>query len=429
MNIRILTNRQGIVCIAVLIAAVLSPCASMAESKIPEVITLGDAIVLVLERSPRLGAARYESQAAAAQIRQARLGTPYTVNVDLENFAGSGLFSGVDGIEATLSIARILELGDKPALRGGLAQQKANQLQSVQDAQRLDLLAETARRFIHVVTDQERLPIAIETVVLAQRTLEAVEQRVAAGRTPLAEQRRAGITVSRSQLALEHAKHELESSRVKLATMWGDTRADYNSVKANLYDFQPVEEFQSLELLLVNNPDLVRFATEQRIEEARISLLTARQRPDLQLSGGVRYLGISDDFALVASASIPLGSGKRATNLIEASQFSSLTRPLEYEHRKLELLSTLFETYQELQHDVTVVNTFSAQIIPEAEQVLRDYEKGFSAGKYSLLELTEAQRMLLNARLEVVMAASGYHQKQIEIERLTGAALNTGTTP
>jgi cobalt-zinc-cadmium efflux system outer membrane protein len=429
MKVWNLNGQSGIVRIALLGMVLCSPWADAAEQETTETITLEDAIVQVLERSPQLGAAQYEARAAAARIRQARLATPYTVNIELENIAGSGVFSGLDGMETTLSIARVLELGEKPALRGELAQQESNLLRTKQDAQRLDLLAETARRFVHVVTDQERLKIANEAVALARRTEKAVEQRVRAGKSPVAERRRAGIALARAQLDQEHAKHELEASRLKLSTMWGETRPGFSTSQANLYALKQVNDFNQLASLLERNPDLVRLATEQRVFEARTTLAQARQRPDLELAGGVRYLGVTDDVALVLSASIPLGSSKRATNLIEESQQSSFAKPLAYEQRRLDLYSTLFEIFQELLHAFTAVEVFGEQIIPDAELALLDYEKGFSAGRYSLLELTEAQRVLLNARLESVMAASDYHRNQIEIERLTGAAMHTGATP
>ncbi len=55
--------------------------------------------------------------------------------------------------------------------------------------------------------------------------------------------------------------------------------------------------------------------------------------------------------------------------------------------------------------------------------MLRAYEKGYRAGRYSLLELIQAQETLLNARQEAIMAAASYHRYRIEIERLTGTGL------
>ena len=68
------------------------------------------------------------------------------------------------------------------------------------------------------------------------------------------------------------------------------------------------------------------------------------------------------------------------------------------------------------------------QIVPEAELALRDYEKGYRSGRYSLLELSDAQKTLLDARLESVMTAADFHNYRIEIERLTGQAMANGVS-
>jgi cobalt-zinc-cadmium efflux system outer membrane protein len=69
------------------------------------------------------------------------------------------------------------------------------------------------------------------------------------------------------------------------------------------------------------------------------------------------------------------------------------------------------------------------RIIPEAERALRDFEKGYALGRYSFLELLNAQRTLLGARLEAVQLAADYHRYQTQIDRLTGGGLMTGGTP
>ena len=91
--------------------------------------------------------------------------------------------------------------------------------------------------------------------------------------------------------------------------------------------------------------------------------------------------------------------------------------------------ASLYEIYQELSHALTASQTLHEQIVPEAELSLRGYEKGYRAGRYSLLELSDAQELLLDARLEAVVTASDFHNYRIEIERLTGQALSTGVSP
>ncbi|MGD8583155.1 MAG: TolC family protein, partial [Gammaproteobacteria bacterium] len=75
-------------------------------------LTLDQAIVYVLERNPSLRAADYEARAAAARIRTARLTPAFQTSIEFENFAGNGIYDGIDAMESTLSLSKVLELGD-----------------------------------------------------------------------------------------------------------------------------------------------------------------------------------------------------------------------------------------------------------------------------------------------------------------------------
>jgi cobalt-zinc-cadmium efflux system outer membrane protein len=405
------------------------PAAHAMEAPASGSITLDQVIVNVLERNPQLGVNDYEARAAAARIRQVQQGVPLEMKLDLQNFAGNGAYGGADRLETTLSLAKVLELGGKASSRGDLARQQANLLRNEQDSKRLDLLARAAEQFMHVVVDQHRLRIVQEQLELVKRTHDIVAQRVKAGRSHIAEQRRVAISLTRAEIELEHAEHELASSRLKLATTWGETKPQFGSAKAELFVLPTVQPFDQLETLLANNPDLIRFATEERVAQARLRLAQARRTPNLELSGGIRYFNEQKDGALVLSASIPFGSDSRARPHMEEMQYLAQREPLRYEQQRLALHSSLYAIYQELLHAQTAFEALSQRMIPEAERAVDDYEQGYKSGRFSLLELNETQRTLLDARLESVMAAANYHRFRIEIERLTGAALRSGVNP
>jgi len=405
-----------------------------AYSKTVNKLTLDQAIINVLESSPMLKAADYEAKAAAARIRTAKQSPRYRGSIELENFAGSGLHSGTDLLETTLSLSKVLELGDKAKLRGDLSYNKALLLRNEQDSKRLDLLAETTKRFIEVVTDQQRLVNANDSIDIAIRTKQVVEKRVKAGKSATAELRRAKIALARSELKLEHAKHKLNSTRLKLTTLWGEmprgeSQISFTTAAANLFEIEPVTPFESLLTLLERNPDLVRFATEKRLAQSRTLLARSSGQSDMEITGGLRHFSFTDDTALVLSLNIPFGSSSRATSNIEESEMMALRDPLVYEQQYLSLYSTLFELHQEIKHAIDAVSALRKTIIPQAEQALQDYEKGYAVGRYSFLELTEAQQLLLDLKLELVIAASDYHRYHIEIDRLTGAGLSTGVAP
>ena len=67
-----------------------------------------------------------------------------------------------------------------------------------QRARELDLLSEVARHFIAVVAAQQRQRFAQEATALARRTLDAITERVDAARSPVAEQSRARIALTRA---------------------------------------------------------------------------------------------------------------------------------------------------------------------------------------------------------------------------------------
>jgi cobalt-zinc-cadmium efflux system outer membrane protein len=422
---RIRLRRWALPCCVLL--AVCKPLAAEPANEHP--LTLEHAIARVLERSPMLRAAAYDSRAAAARIRQAAQTTPFRANVELENFGGSGDVSGTGALEATLSLTHVLELGAKPERRAELARQKALLLSNEQDSERLDLLAETVRRFLQVVSDQESLAIARDALELSQRTVEVVERRVAIGKAPAAEGSRAAMRLARAELELAAAERDLQTSRLSLATSWGDTVASFSSARAKLLSLPPVAPFATLQAHLERNPDLVRFATARRVGEARLRLVRARRQPDLELAPGVRYLNDLDEVALVFSASLPLGTRQRAAPSVDEADALLQGERLRWQERHLALYSTLYSLHQELLHSRATVETLRARIIPAAEGALQDYEQGYSVGRYSFLELVDAQRGLLDARREQIRTAADYHRMRVEIDRLTGGLEVTGATP
>ena len=385
-------------------------------------LTLGQAIALVLDNNPQLQAADFDARAAAARVRQQAQPSPYELRVETENFAGSGAVSGVRGLETTLGLGRLLELGDKPRRRGEVAAFEAGLLRHDQDAQRLDLLAETARRFLTRARVQGERELARQRVALAQRTLEAVDRLYRVGKAPQAERSRAQIELARAELMLEETVHLLDTGRRRLAVMWGAFEPDFAQVQADIYRLDAEPDFVALERSIERNPAIVRLATVERLSAARLLLARTRSRPDLDLSAGVRHLNESDDLGLVFALRMPLGSAGRSGAYISEAEALAAREPLLAEDRRLALRATLYGLHQELLHARDRFVAYQHRIIPASEQALDDYSRGYGAGRYSLLELGTAQDALLEGRIEALSAAADHHAVRIEIDRLIGVA-------
>ncbi|MEX2354158.1 MAG: TolC family protein, partial [Gammaproteobacteria bacterium] len=345
------------------------------------------------------------------------------VGLTLENFAGTGDTVAIRGLDATLSLSRTLELGNKASLRGQVAGREQLLVNTRNDIQRLSLLADTAQTFLHVAADQERLHLAEEAIELVRVNQKTVETQIQAGKTPDAERQRLIIDLANHELRLEHRHHELVNARVHLATLWGDKTPDYDRVEADIFSIDALPDLDELDKLLDRNPELVRHTNAEDIARARIRLMQSKRKPDLDVTAGLRYLGGSNDLAFMLSASIPLGSSSRAQPGIDEARAMAQIEPLNLEQRRLELYATLFEIYQEISHAREAVITLKGTIIPAAENMLAEYQTGYQAGRYSLLELIQVRQLLTDARSQLLEMAVNYHSHRIELDRLTGAQL------
>ncbi len=411
---------------ALLLVAVST--AAVAQTRAPDAgaqpITLRGAIAEAIARNPSLLGFAHRLRAQEARIQTAALPPPVELRAELENFAGTGSASGVDLAEATFSLSRVIEMGNKRALRTGAAEAQRDDLDIERQAAQLDVVAEVTRRFVHVASDQEQLALTQRAAQLAQSSLEAVQNRVTAGRAPDAELNRARVALARAHIEQEHAEHELLSSRRKLAAMWGSTEPSFSAVAGDLYQYPALPEFAALVAGVDRNPDFLRFASEARIRDAEVRLAQARSRSDIAVSAGVRRLEATDDQALVVGVSIPLFARARARGAIEEAQALRLLSDSEQAARRVQVNAQLFEIYQEIRHAITEATMLRDTVLPEVEAALKNTELAFERGRYSYLEWTDAQRELIAAQRDRIEASANAHLLFAEIERLTSAPVS-----
>jgi cobalt-zinc-cadmium efflux system outer membrane protein len=397
-----------------------------------ESLTLARAIELASSRSPSVTAFGAETEAATHRNAADALPPNLLLESEFENFAGTGPTSGSKALEATVRITRVFELGDKAALRRGVGAAELERLAADQRTRQLDLAAEVARRFVHVLSDQEMVTTAERATALAKQARDAARQRVTIGASSPAALGRAEIALSRAEIEREHAEHELETSRVKLAVLWGEQAPSFAKVEGQLFELSAQESFDAYQARLESSPDLARFAAQLQTEDARVRLAQAQRKPDVAISAGVRRLEAFDDQALVAGFSVPLGTRRRADYQERAARASRAVIESEREARRLELHATLFDLYQELLHARTEAQSLREKVRPQAEAMLKTTSEGYQAGRFSLLELADAQIQLIELERESIRAAAQFHTLMIDIERVTGepiTVLATRSTP
>jgi len=399
---------------------------SMASERAP--LTLSVAFKRATGAHPTLQAARLEREIAGKQRDAEALPPVTTLNVEVENFAGSGTVSGFDAAETTLFITRKFERGDKAQLRQATGERRVDLAELEEWGTRLKVEANTEQLFFRVLAAQSGEKNASEAVALAEQTLAIVERRVEIGRSSGAETHTAFIRLTRARLLLEQAVLSSAVARNQLALQWGAHTADFDAVAGDLMRMPRIPDMAAILSRLDANPDLVRLANEAELAVAQQRLADAQAKTDVNLLAGIRYLSRPNDAAFVVGVSVPIGQGKRAGPLGGAASARLAQIPLETEQRRRELVGIASRLHAEIERQQLALRAIRDDMLPRANESLDLYRKGYELGGYSLLELTEAQNMALGLHRELIDVAAELHALRIELTRLTGGSQDPGAS-
>ncbi len=402
--------------------------AATAQDQMGPPLSLNDVVKRVLDVNPELHGQRFALAGADARREQAALRPPVELGVDAENVFGTDRLSALDDAELTLQLSTVLELGGKRDLRVDAAQRERDLMLTGFNARRLDLIAEATRRFIWLVAAERTRALLQQSQALAAATREAVRQRVVAGRATALEQQNAEIVLTRVGIEVRGAETEIAQSWHALSAMWGGA-GPMSPTSAELFVLPELAPVTALEALMQDNPSLGRFATERRVEEAKVRLAEAQSHPDVTVAAGIRRLQADRSNALVLSASVPLGAGSRA--VAYAAEARSRLAEVDSREQALrsELKAVLVGAHLEASRRTSELSTLRDAAVPGAEAAVTLAQDGFSAGRYSLLELLSAQQQLIDLQRQSIAAAVGYHMAVIEIERLTAQSATQTPAP
>lgn len=382
-------------------------------------LTLEAAVSRSLAGHPVLRAEGAEITAAERHAELLALAPARIVGGEIENFAGDGSLSGTDGAETTLRLSQVFELGGKRDARVGVGQATVARRRHAAELMRIEVAAETTRRFVEVLADQARLAVARDGVARAEQTLAGVAGWVETGRSPESDRDNAEIALGLSRLAQEDAEHGLLTARQSLAALWGELEPDFTEAQGALDDLPAVGTLESLAAQLPESVGQQTWSRDLAVLDASRRVAAAAARPDVSVSVGIRRLESIDDHALVLGVSMPLGSGSRS-NLAAARVAAEMDAVgARREAAALDAYQRLFALYQELQHARHVVVAYRDEVIPQAERVLAASHRGYKLGRFGFVALTQSEQQLAELHAARIEAAARYHVLLVEIERLT----------
>ena len=400
------------------------PRKPMDNTKDPEIaeptgpVTLRKALALALMHNPELKAFSWDVRVSQARQLQASLWPNPELDVEVENFGGTGEVSDFDAAETTIQLSQLIELGGKTDKRVKLAAVEKELAGMDYEAKRLDVFTDVTKAFIDVLAAQQRLKLTEELVQLSEELVATVTKRVDAGKDSPLEKTKAGVAHSNVKIQHRQTVQNLEFARKQLASTWDGQNPTFANVAGKLDSPSSLASIDQLTDLISQNPDIARWPLEIDKGKASLELEKAKAISDITLSGGSKRSNETDDNTIVFGISIPLPvSDRNQAGKMEAAYILARARQ-EQRAARAKIQMELARAYQQLANSHAEVTELDRNVLKGAESVFEASRTGYIQGKLNYLNVLDAQRTFFEAKSQYIDALTSFHIAKTDVERL-----------
>ncbi|SCZ59147.1 MULTISPECIES: TolC family protein [unclassified Pseudomonas] len=405
-----ISARAARTCVLTLLLALASQSASAVEQPL---LSLDSALARAFANNPELAAARWEIDIAQGARQQAGLIPNPVLSVDAED-------TRRDSRTTSVKLSQALELGGKRGARIDVAS-RGQELAALElERRRNQLRADVLDAYYTALRAQERTQLAGRSLALAERGVAVAQGRVNAGKASPVEATRAQVQLAEVRLELNRGQMEQDNAYRRLAMVTGAATSDFAGVQEQP---QALAALPAPAQLLGRLPETteLRLAEQEVVQrEASLGLEKAQRIPDLDVSVGSQYDASARERVNLVGLSMPLPLFNRNQgNVLSAARRADQARDL----RNATELRLRTETRQALEQWNTArgeVQSFNQTILPAAQRAVDSATQGFEMGKFSFLDVLDAQRTLIGARTQYLAALAQTTDAWVRIERIYG---------
>ncbi|MFK0089394.1 TolC family protein [Pseudomonas sp. NPDC090755] len=395
--------------ILLMLALLAVPSLALAEGG---ALTLDNALRAARDNNPELAAVRWGIDIAEGERRQAGVLPNPELGWEVEDTRNGKQTT-------TVSVSQMFELGGKRGARLGVAGRDADIAALELERQGNVLRADVIAAFQAAVQAQEGLQLAEQSLQLSERGLQVVQGRVKAGSASPVEATRAQVQVSEVRLERGRAEQALTVAYQQLAAVTGAPMARFSRVEGRNADAAVPSRTALLERLeQTADMRLARLQIDQR--EAALALARTQRIPDLTVSVGSQYSETDRERVNVVGLSLPIPLFDRNQgNILAAARRADQARD-QRNGAELRLRSEVIQALAQWGTANQEVRAFESAILPSAQQAQDTATRGFERGKFAFLDVLDAQRTLVAARLQYLQSQAQRNEARMRLERIFG---------
>ncbi|WP_162532284.1 TolC family protein [Candidatus Scalindua japonica] len=388
-----------------------------------EYFTLEEAVDIAINNNPLIKSKKHNIGSYEGRIKQAGL----LPNPEIEFYTQETPTNniGFDQSQNSVALFQKLETGGKRKLRVKAAKKEKKVMEMDLQATITDTRAKVKKSFFNVLTAQDELKFAEETLEIAKSLMSISSQRFKIGDIARIEVLKAEIELSNAKMRVQDAERKHLNSVKMLQTVMGVPDIGMNNLFPISTDDTPSLNLDTLnDLLLENHPALK--ARERVVDLSQINISEAKRMaiPDINATVGYKRLSSTDINTVQAGIEFPLPIFNRNQGkIIEARALSHKAKDdLEIVRNQLLLqLSNAFSLYISTREQARF---FVDTIIPQAEESLKLARQGYEHGEFDYLQVLDAQRTLAITKVSYLKILNELFSSITEIEKLVGVKIS-----
>jgi cobalt-zinc-cadmium efflux system outer membrane protein len=402
---------------AVSVVAIVGALASARGAAADPAPPFKDLLAQAQANAPRLAEAAAGVRQAEGLARQAGARPNPTVGMEIENFSGSGVYSGANNAETTFSLSQPLEVGSKRGARvaAGRAALDAARARLVQS--KADFAFALADAYAQAEAAERRVALAEEAVTLSDETLRASRALVDAGKEAELRTLQAQAALTGARASLEEARAERTGAFSRLTALVGST-TPYTSLSDSLLT-SPKLTSQPDDIDALSTPAVQAAEADREAAARRVRIERTRAVPDVTVSAGVRRFSGDDSTALVAGVSLPIPVFDQNRGNITAAQGELQAAEARLNAARFDAEADIRTARFQLGAAQSRADA-AGQGETSAAEAFRLTRIAYESGKAPLVELINARRSLAEARDQTIQAQLARVRAEADLARLQG---------
>jgi outer membrane protein TolC len=399
------------------------PVFLMGQTAQNEILTLDQCIALAVQQNPLVLSSLQQYNAALARVNQARAFPQPSIDWDsdlqpkLFDFKGTG--------EWYFGISQSVEFPGKIYLRGKIATKEADAFLQEIELLKLDIVFQVKQAFYGLLLSQEKLRYAQQNLELAQDYLKKAELKFDAGDVAKVEALRARVEASKAANDVRSANNDVRLAKAMLNFLLARKKYAPLEIRGDLKR-APIR---------LNMEELLEKALSFRPEFKGINLALEREKlikkqaymrylPDFELGVSKhRVIGEGSWWDFTLSFPIPLFFWQPKRGEIAEAEANINSLEKDFEHMGNAITLEVEEAYMTAVTANNQIRLFEDEILTQAEEVYNMFLFSYQEGEIGGIELIDARRTLIEARISYADALFNYGVALAALEKSIGQKL------